>query len=607
MNSDNPSDGKKGVIDRLNENISEDSIFEDGMPKDGISEDSISDDSISEESDNDNSDRTKNDSTEMHRDNELFDTDSSDEYIQPYFVSKDIATRIATKESTKSKKMDMDNVEEIIDKGHKKRSKKKRNYGMKKKDYNSESTLLEEIKKLGIEYLNDKDAQNQIKMDVNLPDDYSKRFNQGLKNSKGIVEKQAKKLLKSLVEYSDEKKTDIEKEVNFIYDFGVLLKNINDYKQSNICELTNRIRVDVFRSINKWHTSDDYAKTLISYGYIIPNEIEYVSYDKIGEENLSEEEFANIRKKEVLLYTIFKYSVTFPKECGISLSTSPYRKDYCAIAFLYEGYHIVLLNNASKPMKKYSGEIKPLENMKDMFTHELWENAESYIEKKVYKFCCVDDSDGNYNISVFEKENDSKVTTKEKTRKDSSSEKKKRSRKKKSTVKSMDLLKMFSSSKAKENSKEKLENNIIEIEDNEEQPDEKTDEQVDDQIKKSDYTIKEGPLGKNAIEVRRKTAPKLERDNSVITSSNRLQVYDDDDTDGENVQNMIEMYMIVRELATEKAKRVKCYVKYRSYGIDIYIAKNSTPSRITRKKIVFLLLDRKLMRKVSLYKKNYEN
>ena len=156
--------------------------------------------------------------------------------------------------------------------------------------------------------------------DINLPSDLSLMFNQSIGGSKNFNSLRAKQLIDDIDKYRNQNIEDNTKEHELMYKFGVLLKNINDYKRSvlgvDIPKEGHATRIFDWEKIQT-----DFAKTCISYGYFIPNRLEYINESVIED-------------KSVLFKVaqeMFKQSVVFPN--GLK-SKSENSKRYCALYFL---------------------------------------------------------------------------------------------------------------------------------------------------------------------------------------------------------------------------------------------------------------------------------
>lgn len=247
-------------------------------------------------------------------------------------------------------------------------------------DYHSEETLNVERKSMNAGYLGDP-FEEYFYTDINLPTDINKRFNQGLKRSKDFNGNQAKHLVKEVEKYKESGKSDKETELLLMYWFGVLLKNVVDYKRSLINDVTDKIKLDVQERIDRCDSRHNFAKTCVSAGYIIP---ENMGYSRSTLEN---------RAKAAL---IFKRSMIFPK-VNFPQTSVKHRKDYCAISFVYHGYNIVMFNVAESGRRSFCGVIPKVDGK------AVWLTADKSTSGE---YPTVSDMiDGEYACYAFQKRN----------------------------------------------------------------------------------------------------------------------------------------------------------------------------------------------------------
>lgn len=372
-------------------------------------------------------------------------------------------------------------------------------------DKNAVTTIQEERNSLRTEYLRD-DYRQMYYTDVNLPTDMDFRFNQGLRGSKAFNENAAASLIKTVDMYK-KGDADPQQEMMIMYKFGILLKNITDYKRSLIDEkITRGLKTKPFQAIDSWRSEDNFSKTCISYGYVIPNEITVTRVKDSSEKKGQQMMAATV---------IFKQSMVFPGS-NLPEMTGKYRKSYCALAFTYCGYHFVLFSKAHTLRVPFRGSIAEFDNkevcitdldnryvitLNDLVEHDKAAVARQRTTPKMTMAINQDDK-----TCTASKTTNGRRTTKKATVK-------------KPHVKSYDISSWI--------------NKIT--------------------IKKDD-----------------------ESQTAVVEDTN--QMYKDNDSNDNDIDSnidsttMIEMYILVRNMATNKTKQLACYVKYRTYGVQIYLA-----------------------------------
>ena len=118
----------------------------------------------------------------------------------------------------------------------------------------------------------------------------------------------------------------------------------------------------------------------------------------------------------------------------------------------------------------------------------------------------------------------------------------------------------------------------------------------------SDDIVKEGvgePVSDrndNAMDMIKDSA-----DNSVVTQRNKHRMYDECDKDDEgSSQKMIETYMLIRDMKTDKTKLITCYIKPRKTDVDIYIVYNKIDNAM-HPKIYFVPFNKEKMTNIINY------
>lgn len=247
--------------------------------------------------------------------------------------------------------------------------------------------------------------------DINLPSDLSLMFNQSIGGSKNFNSLRAKQLIDDIDKYRNQNIEDNTKEHELMYKFGVLLKNINDYKRSvlgvDIPKEGHATRIFDWEKIQT-----DFAKTCISYGYFIPNRLEYINESVIED-------------KSVLFKVaqeMFKQSVVFPN--GLK-SKSENSKRYCALYFLYCGYHVVILNDAQSQKNKYIGRMSQT---------PLTDNFGYYVENHKIVAASSESKKQSNNLVIGDS-NDTVVTNGKRTKKTTRKKKKADEKKNKKELK----------------------------------------------------------------------------------------------------------------------------------------------------------------------------
>lgn len=455
-------------------------------------------------------------------------------------------------------------------------------------DRNSTDTLNAERLNVKADYLDDDDRES-FYTDVNLPIDFMKRFNQGLKKSKGFNQLEASFLVKQVEDYKKCKEPNITTELELMHNFGVLIKNVNDYKRAFIDGVTKKIHVNEFKKLDSWNESYDFSKTCISCGYIIPNEVTQTQADSRG--TVSEKD----RKKAIEI--MFKQSVIFPNNLNFPKSKSGHRKDYFAITFVYGPYHIVLFNVALSEKSSYRGKI--LENggipvYLSSIPGEPMEVSVDVVEKvKVPSFIEIIENDLMCNAplnkepsaipkmkvvdDIVVKDTKTKTRSRTGTKTSTSTRSKKKKEEKKTkgyvldswvTIKSKPVSTDGTSTSGKAD-KSSTNNTVSNVD--------KTNI-VDTANKDSTSNIIEidEDSDVDTVDTSSKT---VEKKDDVVVETFKVeddnQFYKDNDNNevGES-QDMIEMKLLIRNMTSNITKEVPCYVKYRSYGIQIYIAYN---------------------------------
>lgn len=244
--------------------------------------------------------------------------------------------------------------------------------------------------------------------DINLPTDLSLMFNQSIGGSKNFNSLRAKQLIDDIDKYRNQNIEDNATEHELMYKFGVLLKNINDYKRS-VLGVDIPKEGHATRHFDWEKIQTDFAKTCISYGYFIPNKLKYLDKSIIDDESVLFQ----------VAQEIFKQSVVFPN--GLK-SKSENSKRYCALYFLYCGYHVVILNDAQSQKNKYIGEISKTP-LTDDFGYYLENNkivAASSESKKQSNNLVIDDSKN----TVVTNGKRTKKTTRKKKKADEKKDKK---------------------------------------------------------------------------------------------------------------------------------------------------------------------------------------
>ena len=399
--------------------------------------------------------------------------------------------------------------------------------------YNSKETLDVERESMNAGYLGDP-FEEYFYTDINLPTDINKRFNQGLKRSKDLNTIQAEHLVEEVEKYKKSGKSDRETELLLMYWFGVLLKNVVDYKRSLINDVTAKIKPDLTKRIDSCGSVHNLAKTCVSAGYVIP---ENMGYSKPSLEN---------RAKAAL---VFKRSMIFPKT-DFPQTKSKIRKDYCAISFLYHGYNIVMFNVAESGRRIFCGVIpkvdgKPVWLVADKSASEEYPTMSDMIDGGCACYASRNrDRDAIKKIKVID----------------------------------CDLIKDdFTETKSAPSkaTKKKTKKKAV--------------------VKCDSYTLTSW--------IRKKDDVAKDSASEVAVVEDENQYYADNDKDcGGTTEDMIEVSLLARNVETNVTKRVPAYIKYRTTGIDIYFAYNSS-SRTRYESVTFLPLDPSQMTDYEIYYK----
>lgn len=253
--------------------------------------------------------------------------------------------------------------------------------------------------------------------DINLPTDLSLMFNQSIGGSKDFNSLRAKELIDGIDEYRKQKIEDNAKEHELMYKFGILLKNINDYKRS-VLGIDIPKEGHATRHLDWEKIQNNFSKTCISYGYFIPNDLSFTDESMI-------------KDKSMLMQgaqEMFKQSVVFP---NCLKSKSENSKRYCALYFLYCGYHVVILNDAQSQKNEYIGKISQT---------PLTDDFGSYVENGMIVAASSESKKQSNNLVIGDS-NDTVVTNGKRTKKATRKKKKKADEKKNEKILQLNFFK----------------------------------------------------------------------------------------------------------------------------------------------------------------------
>lgn len=212
-----------------------------------------------------------------------------------------------------------------------------------KKTYNNYRSTI------SVNYVDDK-TKYEIFERVNVCPDLSLILNQGLKGSKGLNDYQSGILITEIKDYKGKNREDLDKELDLIKKFGILLKNISEYKPSNISTKIKNIPVPS-NVVNKRIVDDILFKTISSDGEYIPEGLEML---EIGNDD------------KVLAFDIFKHSLNYDhtvisdedsKRMYKRIKEEETYYDYMLLCFDYMGYFIVVKNCVISNFQMHRGKI----------------------------------------------------------------------------------------------------------------------------------------------------------------------------------------------------------------------------------------------------------
>ena len=411
------------------------------------------------------------------------------------------------------------------------------------------------------------DLIKQIEDLNNLPDlDY--KINNSVRKSKDLNEHQVENLLKDINQYRISKEVDSELEKDLIYRYGVLLKNVYIYKPSNLFNFINtnnaivkrrntgkrstskkstskrstikkrnesesenkldknfNIKIDDINSkLNDWENhGNNFKKTLIRLGFIVPENLQ--KFDRSVD----------------VTYKVFKFNISLPlddisrfNECNVNFK---YKSIF--IDFTYEDYHVIIFNKSIMDKTLFEGTIRDdihltdyIEKRSKKLTRILKYKEEPPL-KMINRNNKIDKSDKSIDVcSTYQKPNSKKVKS----------------------VKPIHKLESFGiCSKSRNNDivKDKGINKCIDV------------SSKDSKLKHVDYSTL------NSIE--KKDLNKEEVKDTIKKLSNPCN-YEDIDTNDNNGEYFIELPILFRNLKDDSLSFVKkCYIKFRTYGIDIYL------------------------------------
>lgn len=413
--------------------------------------------------------------------------------------------------------------------------------------------------------IGEEDLIKQIEDLNNLPDlDY--KINNSVRKSKDLNEYQVGNLLKDINQYRISKEVDSELEKRLIYRYGVLLKNVYIYKPSNLFKFINtnntivkrrntgkistrstskkstskkrnesesenkinknfNIKIDDINSkLNDWEKhGNNFKKTLIKLGFIVPENLQ--KYNRI----------------DYVIYKVFKFNISLPSddisrfnECNINFK---YKSIF--IDFTYEDYHVIIFNKSTIDRTLFEGIIEDDIHLTD------------YVEKGIPSLTKILKYKKEPSLKTINRNN--KIDKIDKSTDVCSTYQKPNSKKVKS-VKPMHKLENFGiCSKSRNNDivKDKGINKCIDV------------SSKDSKLKHVDYSTLNS--------IHKKKLNNDENKDTIKKLSNPCN-YEDNDINDNNGEYFIELPILFRNLKDDSLSFVKkCYIKFRTYGIDIYL------------------------------------
>ena len=467
--------------------------------------------------------------------------------------------------------------------------------------YNDPEVIIRDRANLKADSIRDIKLRERLYRDVNLPSDLGFRRLQGLSNSKKLSDRMVKEFLNKVQEYSKTPTVDIDREIDLISRFGILIKNINDYKRVNFHEITPKYRVDAFKRITDWEGKNEFEKTCITYGHIIPDQVIFQKGDSA--KNISH------------IYNRYKDSIIFPPTVRAQPHYEGPKYNYCLLTFVYERYHVVLYNHAYSAMDMYVGCMPS--TVINGVRYKMYLTTDS-SDTSCFGYTLYDNTIRRVTLDqIFDEDLDS--TTKKQTAIAAKSKEimsalpkpktnhivkktPERPPEKKVSDKKAPNKKTARKAKKQEQPSSSFFDKWI-------MPKDKPHEVCQDKAKDvcvidvdSDDIVKEG-VGE-PVSDRKDSAMDMTKDsadNSVVTQRNKHRMYDECDKDDEgSSQKMIETYMLIRDMKTGKTKMITCYIKPRTTCVDIYIVYNKLDNAM-HPKIYFVPFNKEKMTNIVNY------